>query len=361
MKFTVNGQFIRESTGTRNKALAETIMRNRRREIEEGVAGVKRPPKAQSFAAAAKLHVSIKTPGWSPDTLTFNLNNLKHLLPVFGEMFVANIEALDISEYQAARKTAGAENRTVNMEVGTLRAILKRTGHWARLLPDVTMLKVRQSKGKVLPKNVADAVFAACKKSRSRALYPMKFLTAATGTRSGPVKHLKWENIDFFGPCLKWTKDKTQSGEDRIVPLSQPAVDCLLEWARNFPNRKPEHYVFPFERYGLKGHKFGKGSEVVIYETDPTKPMGSTKTAWTNARIEAHRVLTGNPNETKPVPFRTHDYRHTAFTQMRNKKVPLEKIGKILGWSPSMLVRMASIYGHYTTDDLREGVDAIGY
>ena len=39
--------------------------------------------------------------------------------------------------------------------------------------------------------------------------------------------------------------------------------------------------------------------------------------------------------------------------------VPIAKVAKIVGWSPSTMVRMAARYGHFTLDDLRSAVESI--
>jgi integrase len=302
------------------------------------------------------------TPSWEPSTLKFNLSNLKHLLPVFGKRLTSSIEAIDISRYQADRRNAGASNRTINMEIGTLRPILKRTGDWPHVLTDVRTLKVPVSKGKFIPETVLNAILQACQESRSRSLYPYVVLDKETGSRAGTVTRVKWENVDFLDRCLQWGRDKTVAGSGRVVPLNNRAMAVLEFWASCFPDRQPDHFVFPYERYGGCGHRFGGGSTSIPYRTDPTRPMGSNWKAWNEARIRAARILSGDPEDvtiTKPVPYRLHDLRHTLQTKMRNNNVPLEKTAKVLGWSPSQTVRMAGIYGHFSLDDLRDAVETV--
>jgi integrase len=61
-------------------------------------------------------------------------------------------------------------------------------------------------------------------------------------------RRLPWGNVDFDKRCLQWDKDKKASGDYRVVPLPGRALESLRLWAENFPDRKPEHYVFPSER-----------------------------------------------------------------------------------------------------------------
>ena len=48
-------------------------------------------------------------------------------------------------------KKAGVSGRTVNMEVGLLRRVLKKHKQWARLVDDVQMLPERPAPARVLP------------------------------------------------------------------------------------------------------------------------------------------------------------------------------------------------------------------
>ncbi len=55
-----------------------------------------------------------------------------------------------VEKYQSERRRGGVSGRTVNMEVGLLRRILKRAKQWARLADDVEMLPERAKEGRVL-------------------------------------------------------------------------------------------------------------------------------------------------------------------------------------------------------------------
>jgi integrase len=171
----------------------------------------------------------------------------------------------------------------------------------------------------------------------------------------------QWGSVDFENRCLKWGKDKTASGTGRIVPLSQRAVAALSFWATHFPERKPEHYVFPSERYGAGGDEFSPKA----YHVDPFKPIGSIKEAWEAARLRAAKILKGeidetdSEEETVPLACRFHDLRHTAVSRMLNAGTPIAKVAKIVGWSASTMVLMAKRYGHFSLNDLRGAVESI--
>jgi integrase len=90
--------------------------------------------------------------------------------------------------------------------------------------------------------------------------------------------------VDLIDAHLTVGKSKTAGGEGRVVPLSQTALAVLQEWRAQFPDAKPAHYVFPSEKVGLSGDDGKLSGRVVAYDTDPTKPIGSWKTAFNSAK-----------------------------------------------------------------------------
>jgi len=361
MDFLFHGQRIRESTGTRSKTLAKKIEDKRRRALEEGTAGIRKHQQPRLLSVASDEWLELKRATLAPRSLVIEKTNLSHLLPELGRTLVCDIQANDIARYQQKRVDDDASPKTVNLEIGTLRAILKRSGQWARLQPDVRMLATRDDIGRAITPEEESALLGACGKSRSRSLVPFVTLAIETGARYGVIRTLQWGCVDFENRCLQWGKDKTSSGTGRVVPLSQRAMAALSFWATHFPERKPEHYVFPAERYGAAGDQFCAKA----YDVAPSKPIGSIKEAWEAAKLRAGRILKGIPEGTEsereipPLVCRFHDLRHTAVSRMLNAGIPIAKVAKIVGWSPATMVRMAARYGHFSLNELRGAVESI--
>ena len=361
MDFMLHGQRIRESTGTRSKTLASKIEDTRRRALEEGAAGIKKHRQPRLLSVAANEWLDLKKATLAPRSIMIEKANLGHLLPELGKKLVCDIEGRDVARYQQKRIGEGTSPKTVNLEIGTLRAILKRSGLWARLQPEVKMLATRDDIGRAISPEEESALLQACGKSRSRSLVPFVTLAIETGARYGVIRTLQWGSVDFENRCLKWGKDKTAAGTGRVIPLSQRAMAAMTFWATHFPERKPEHYVFPAERYGAAGDVFCAKA----YDLDSSKPIGSIKEAWEAAKLRAGRTLAGETAETDskakiaPLVCRFHDLRHTAVSRMLNAGIPIAKVAKIAGWSPATMVRMAARYGHFSLNDLRGAVESI--
>ena len=369
-----HAQRIRESTGTRSKTLAQKIVDKRRRELEEGTAGIRKRQQPQLLSVASAVWLEIKKSSLAPKTVVIEKCNLAHLLPELGRKLVVDVDARDIARYQTKRLEEGASPKTVNLEIGTLRAILRRHGVWAHLQHDVRMLPTRGDVGRAITAEQEVAVLAACAQSRSRSLLPFVTLAIDTGARFGVIRTLQWGDINFSNRCLQFGKDKTPSGTGRIVPLNPRAMATLRFWASHFPERKSEQYVFPAERYGAAGDKF----EPTAYQTDPSQPIHSIKEAWEAAKVRAEKILRrvpevgsgeselpengeGKREKKKPetLTCRFHDLRHTAVSRMLGAGVPIAKVAKIVGWSPATMVRMAARYGHFALEELRSAVECI--
>jgi hypothetical protein len=73
-------------------------------------------------------------------TYTTECERSRALRGFFGDTVLRRITAETIVRFQTERKTAGLANKTVNLEVGLLRQILKKHKQWTRLADDVKML-----------------------------------------------------------------------------------------------------------------------------------------------------------------------------------------------------------------------------
>ena len=81
-KFRFNGQTIRESADTGSKTVARDAERIRRRELEEGLNGIRRQ-RARLFSVASQEWLDLKRSVLSARSVQIEEANLKHLGPHF--------------------------------------------------------------------------------------------------------------------------------------------------------------------------------------------------------------------------------------------------------------------------------------
>ncbi len=340
-EFSFAGQRVRESSRSASKTVARDAEHQRRRELEEsanGLRGKRRRPLLCSVAAREYL-------GWKQgevkaSTLRIERKNLDHLGPVFGRLLLADIDGRDVAKYQQHRATEGASGATVNLEIGTLRGILRRHRLWANLQPDVKKRQEREDVGKALTLAEETRLLAVCQASRSRCLHPAVVLALNTGLRRSELLSLRWEQIDMTKKTIRVGESKTRAGRGRTVPINDSASTTLTTWAESFPDREGFHAVFPSERIGATGDAFTP----IVQSSDPETPVGSLKQAWESAKLKAG------------VTARWHDLRHTCCTRLLEQGVSLPIVGQILGWAPSTTVRMAQRYGHIGQDAQRQAM-----
>jgi integrase len=342
-KFRFAGRVFRESTKTVSKTLARQAERKRHQKLEEAIHGIRKRVAPVSFSVAADDWMKLKKPTWATKSYEVEERNLKHVKPVVGSFLLIDITAEDVADYQKSRLKAGASPKTINLEVGSIRAILRRHRLWAHIQPDVKMMTVRETAGKALTTDEENRLLEACRLRRSRALLPVVTLALHTGLRRGEIQSLRWSQIDFLNRMLTVGTTKTEAGSGRVIPLNERALMTLQVWATNFPEREPEHFVFPWEHYGLAGNDRKSHAKTM----DPSIPIGDIKTGWEAAKAEAR------------VESRFHDLRHTACTRLLERGASLSVVASIMGWSASTTAKMAMRYGHIGNDVRRAALDAL--
>ncbi len=362
--FIFEGQRVRESAKTRSKTLAKDAERARHRELEESYNGIKRRDRAKLFAVAADEWLVLKSLTLAASSQRIERDNLRHLRPHFAKRLVTDIQAKDVSRYQQARLGEDASPKTINLEVGTLRAILRRHRVWAGIQLDVRMLPTLDNVGHAITPEEEAALLDACLKSRCRCLYVAVMLALNTGMRYSEIRLLRWPQVDFVPRILTVGKSKSPMGTGRAIPLNNRILNVLEMWAAQFPCRQPTHFVFPSEKYGAAGEvdSFGFSAGPVVYDTDPTRPIGDWKEAWEKAKERAGALLSGNAEETEsePLQCRFHDLRHTAVTRLLEAGIPYPVVASMMGWSAATAIRMAKRYGHIGSKALRDAAEVLG-
>jgi len=287
--------------------------------------------------------MTAKQPAWKEKTYVTNELHLRHLKPHFASLLLIDVRAADISDYQKCRLKAGASPKTVNHEIGALRAVLVRNRLWAALQPDVTMLRVDTEVGRALSAAEEEQLLEACRRSRSRTLLPFVTLALHTGMRKSEIQTLRWDQIDFLSREITVGRAKTSAGTGRVIPLNASALATLSTWAMNFQNRQPHHAVFPSEAYGFAGNNRKPHTRTI----DPAVSVGDIKHSWQTAKRAAG------------IKCRFHDCRHTACTRLLERGASLGVVASIMGWSASTTASMARRYSHIGSEAQRAAMDTL--
>jgi len=213
---------------------------------------------------------------------------LKHLLPVFGPKLLCDITPQDITDYQRIRLQSGAQGRTVNIEIASLRQVLKAADLWLPFAGKVHMLRERKDVAKALAPEQERALLAATAEADS-ACHTATVLALNTAMRKDEIRLLRWEQIDLGKRTLTVGRSKTEAGTGRLITLNLPAFEGLVRWAGRFPSVKPGDCVFPW---------------CENRQIDPARPTKGWRTAWRSALKRAG------------LHCRFHDLRVTCITKL---------------------------------------------
>jgi integrase len=216
-----------------------------------------------------------------------------------------------LNSYVAARKSEGIGNRTINMEIGVLRKILKRWKLWGALFEHYRALPEPKDIGRALSPSEESRLFAV---ASSRPEWTVAFcasLIAANTTAGGcELRNLRLKDVDLCTRTL-FVKVGKNRFRVRAIPLNQTAtwaVTRLLDRAALLGSVLPEHYLLP-KRVSGELH-------------DPSQPASrwAWRTAW--RKLTEQAGLKG---------LRPHDLRHHAITKLAESQASEQTIMAIAG------------------------------
>ena len=353
MYVMIDGVRYREALHTTDKREAVDAERTRTSQIKagKGVSARGRTFGKLAFGTAADLFLEERKPQVSERTSRLERERLKPLRAFFGTKPLKQLKADDIAAYQRKRRET-VSGRTLNMEIGVLRQILKRGGVWNRVAEDVQMDRENQNQiAQVLTAEEKKLLFTtAASNPEWTVVYCAAVLAVSTTCRSVELKHLRWRDVNLLDQEITIARSKTAAGH-RMIPLNSDATAALVrlkERADLNGTSEPEHFVFP----ACENDKF-----------DATRPQKSWRTAWralvrTTARkagreaakaaLEAGRGIGKAKAAWKRAakPFRRlrfHDLRHQSITELAETGASDATLMAVAG---HMSRRMMEHYSH---------------
>jgi len=345
--FFVDGQRFRQSLGTTDWREAQA----REKEL------IALAPASQQFSRlrigeAITQYLADREAHVEPCSARSESHHAKPVREYCGHLSVARIDAGTILAYVRHRKVEGISNTTINMELGTLRRILKRARRWHFFEDDVPRLPERSDIGRALQ---PDEKLCLLKIAQSRPEWETAYLPTVlalnTTMRSCEINQLRWRDIDFIDRSLVIRRGKTRAGE-RVIPMNRGAYSAIMrlrERARLlFGNDlQPQWYVFP----SSEGYS----------RPNPMRPMGGWRSAWRSltravtcpecGHLQAPAERCGNAAcgadihklRSSTAGLRFHDLRHHAITELAESQTSDRTIMSIAG---HVSQRMLAHYSH---------------
>jgi hypothetical protein len=129
---TVHGVRYREALDSTDRREALALEKKRVAEILAGKAASKsgREFARKPFSEAANVYVEHRKGRVAERTTQLEIEKLRPLERFFGDKPLLRVKAEDITAYQKARQSKGVSGRTINMEIGIIRRMLKKAKRW---------------------------------------------------------------------------------------------------------------------------------------------------------------------------------------------------------------------------------------
>jgi integrase len=310
MDDTVNSFRYREPLRTANWQEALRLEKERIGEIQAAKGLNQNVAAKQTFTVAADAYVDRRKLFSAEKTYLTDKQRSEPLRKFFGDIRLKRITPEMIAEYQTKRTSDGISGRTVNLELGLLRRILKRAKQWARVADDVEMLPEKPKEARILsPDEKAKLIETAASKPVRQVAYCAAVLALNTTMRGCELRGLRWKDVNLFEKVLRIRRQSTKTDAGaRVIPLNRDAVVALGElWdrSRNLGGAESEHFVFP---------------ACMSSHINPIKPMKGWRTAWRSLTKKAG--LKG---------LRFHDLRHQAITELAETGLSDQTIMSIAG------------------------------
>ena len=332
--FFVDGQRFRQSLETSDWREAQ----KREKQLVAKASQGKLAPLTQQFSKlifgeAADKNLAERVAHLAPRSVQTERERLKPLCAVFRSIKVHRITVEMVRAYMADRKAANVANKTINLELGVLRGVLKRAKLWHLFADEIKPLPVHTQIGRAM---TLDEKLRLAKTAQMRPDWQSARLAIVmalnTTMRACEIKALRWYDVDFLAGTVTVRRSKTQAGQ-RIIPLNEDALGAMRELygrASAIGGTDPDHYVFPACENG---------------HFDPTGPQRSWRSAWRSLRKAAGIAS-----------LRFHDLRHHAITELAESQASDATIMAIAG---HVSRQMLEHYSHVRLDLKRKALDGL--
>ena len=327
--YYVNGKRVRKSLGT-SKKIADLALKDIEVQIAKGELGF--TPKDQTLIKVFEEFLKYSDTNHSPSTkkrYRAIINNLEAFLGHYPYLSkISQLNPKTFEDYKASRKQKGAANKTINIELQTIRAMFTLAIKWGYCKDNPTkgvstMKEDNHIKPRFLSKKECRLLLENC----GDELYPIFYTFLYTGMRKGELENLEWNDVDFDRKKIKikvkdnWRPKTTE----REIPIN----DSLLEVLRKHKKQTQRGtYVF---------HQKGQ-------------------------RIEPNRLRKQLIRIAKTCEFadvtKIHTLRHTFASQLVMSGVDLPTVKKLMGHSD---IQTTMIYSHLADEHVDKAVEKLNF
>ena len=309
-----NGERIRRTAGTANKALAQEFHDRLKSELWRIAKLGEKPQRTWNEAVVRWLKEKSHKA-----TIKGDVNALRWLDAFLGGKDLATISRATLDQIADEKLARGCSNATVNRTLALVRAILRQCVNeweWLERAPQVRMFPEPTRRIRALTHEEAQRLLAELPEH----LADMAAFSLATGLRASNVTGLQWQQVDLTRQLAWVHPDQAKARRAISVPLNGEAMALVGKQVGKHPT-----YVF-----GYKG-----------------LPVAQVSTKAWYAALERAGI----------VDFRWHDLRHVWATWHVQNGTPLFALQELGGWESPEMVRR---YAHLAADHLAPYAQRLG-
>lgn len=320
MSFSYQGRQVRRSTGTSDRRLAEGILSKVKVKLIEGEHFDKLEEQERTVKEMLERYTKERALGTNAVGIRRDRSVLKHLLPVFGSMVLAQVTPKSIAAYRTQRQVEKAKPSTIVKELGLFKAAFNvaiREWEWCRDNPvqRVSMGRVNNARVRYVDDATFERICFAC----PAWLKPIVVVARYTGMRRENLVTLMWSQVDLTRRFV--VLEHTKNGDRLGLPLCEPVLRVLEELRR----------------------KRGLGQRVFM--SADREPVTGDAIGMAFKRACSQAGVTD---------FRFHDLRHTFASALVQRGVDLYRVQRLLGHRDG---RMTQRYAHLAPENLRDAVE----
>lgn len=328
--YRINGRRFRKKL-SRSKRIAELALKDLEVKIAKNELGFDK--KDESLTKLFDDFLVYSKTNHSPNTQKRYKGIVVHFQGFLSNYpFITKVSHLSpklFEDYKRSRSEEEMENRTINMELKTLRSIFNLAKNWGygkeNPTDGIRMLKITNH---ITPRFLSEAEIKTLLESSDEWLYPIFYTFLNTGMRKSELLNLEWSDVDFGRKKITIrVKDNWQpKTSEREIPINNGLLELLQ---KHKENTKKGVYVF----HNVKGDRIGKST--------------------LRKRLMVLTKKCGFPDVTK-----LHSLRHTFASHLVMKGVDLPTVKKLMGHSK---IETTMIYAHLADAHVDKAVEKLEF
>jgi integrase len=316
ISYYANGKRVCESSGTEDRKMAETLLKEREGRVATGQPILPRADKTRYEEARDDLLTYYEVYG--KRDVAEAKGRLAHLDPYFAACRIAGIGPAEVEAYAKKRQDEGTASGTINRELATLSKMLHLAQEHNKLVRVPVIRKLREADPRA--GFVTRDQFEEIAKHLPVDLRVGALVAFTLGWRKREVFGLQLRQLDLEAGTLRLDPGETKNGEGRVACLTPELKAALTTQAARV--KALEHQlgrIIPWLFPHLEG-------------AHVSHPVLDLRKAWASACRKA-----GRPG----VLF--HDLRRSAVRNMEQAGVPRSVATKITGHKTESVYRRYAI------------------